>query len=510
MPTIRTVRLLATAAAGRRRRRRRRRRPRRRLRRPRRRERHHPADQDDDARRLPRRRRALRHQLRVHRRGRGGRLDHPAARRPDRRRCAAATGRCSASPRRWRRPRTSALPGHRRRRRRSRVGAEVILETKIDALDITVLKGGGDEVGRVGARQRLPPHARRARDARLLRPPQPDLHGRPLRRLPRRRARPGRRRRHADHAHDPDRPAVGAAADPQPRPRGERVRRGRRVPAHRRAAEPAGRRPRPHPRPQRGAPTTCCSSDLRSDVGMEWVPDEMWFTYLQVGTEAGALDYDLAISADPTTPPTITDTGVEVSEAQPVLPDGGRSPLWPHRRRRAGRPDRGRRVPRPRRPRATAPSRHEAPPLGDRAWRCRSAPPRSPPAPATRSRRPAPSRTRSGPGLVTVEVGIDHSRFDIGTLRVREGTTRRVRRPQRRPDRPRAHRRHARGAPRPRHRRGAQPPARARRGQRRARARWRRPSTSSPTPAPSSTPATSPATSPTACKAPSRSSSRAD
>src|SRR5688572_13139636 len=52
-------------------------------------------------------------------------------------------------------------------------------------------------------------------------------------------------------------------------------------------------------------------SDLRSDVGMEWVPDEMWFTYLQVGTEARSLDYDLAISADPGTPPTITDTGVE-------------------------------------------------------------------------------------------------------------------------------------------------------------------------------------------------------
>ena len=27
-----------------------------------------------------------------------------------------------------------------------------------------------------------------------------------------------------------------------------------------------------------------------------------------------------------------------------------------------------------------------------------------------------------GPGVVTVEVGIDHSRFDLGTLRVQEGT----------------------------------------------------------------------------------------
>jgi hypothetical protein len=70
-------------------------------------------------------------------------------------------------------------------------------------------------------------------------------------------------------------------------------------------------------------------SDLRSDVGMEWVPEEMWLTYLQVGTEAGALDYDLAISADPTTPPTIADTGVELAETRPVLPKAGALPLWP-------------------------------------------------------------------------------------------------------------------------------------------------------------------------------------
>ena len=66
----------------------------------------------------------------------------------------------------------------------------------------------------------------------------------------------------------------------------------------------------------------------------------MWFTYLQVGTEAGELDYDLAISADPTTPPTITDTGVEVAEAQPVLPDGRAAPALADGRRRTRRPDR--------------------------------------------------------------------------------------------------------------------------------------------------------------------------
>lgn len=70
-------------------------------------------------------------------------------------------------------------------------------------------------------------------------------------------------------------------------------------------------------------------ADLRSDKGMEWVPEDMWFTYLQVGADAAALDYDLAISDDPTTPATIADTGVDASEARPVRLDGDALPLWP-------------------------------------------------------------------------------------------------------------------------------------------------------------------------------------
>ncbi len=54
----------------------------RRVRRTRRRERHDPAHAHDDARGVPRRRRALRHVVRVHRAGQGGRLDRAAARRP--------------------------------------------------------------------------------------------------------------------------------------------------------------------------------------------------------------------------------------------------------------------------------------------------------------------------------------------------------------------------------------------------------------------------------------------
>ena len=38
-------------------------------------------------------------------------------------------------------------------------------------------------------------------------------------------------------------------------------------------------------------------ADLRSDVGMEWVPESMWLSYLQLDADAGDLDYDLAVVA---------------------------------------------------------------------------------------------------------------------------------------------------------------------------------------------------------------------
>lgn len=37
-------------------------------------------------------------------------------------------------------------------------------------------------------------------------------------------------------------------------------------------------------------------ADLRSDEGMGWVPDAMWLSYLRVDTPARTLDYDLAVS----------------------------------------------------------------------------------------------------------------------------------------------------------------------------------------------------------------------
>ena len=70
-------------------------------------------------------------------------------------------------------------------------------------------------------------------------------------------------------------------------------------------------------------------ADLRSDKGMEWVPDGMWFTYLRLEADAGDLDYDLAISAHDGTLPAIADAGIAAAEARPVpLPDDGIA-TWP-------------------------------------------------------------------------------------------------------------------------------------------------------------------------------------
>jgi Uncharacterized protein conserved in bacteria (DUF2330) len=45
-----------------------------------------------------------------------------------------------------------------------------------------------------------------------------------------------------------------------------------------------------------GAAPSGLLADLRSDKGMEWVPDSMWLTYLQVDAPAAALRHDLAVS----------------------------------------------------------------------------------------------------------------------------------------------------------------------------------------------------------------------
>ena len=120
--------------------------------------------------------------------------------------------------------------------------AEVILETKIDALDITVLRGGGKAVGRWAIDHGF-----------LLTPDAPevlDFYSRRSKvfmaaRFDASRARElgqTARRRHPDHVDHPHRRAVGAVADPRTRAGQDGGGERRRVPPHRRAAHAALRR----------------------------------------------------------------------------------------------------------------------------------------------------------------------------------------------------------------------------------------------------------------------------
>ena len=69
--------------------------------------------------------------------------------------------------------------------------------------------------------------------------------------------------------------------------------------------------------------------DLRADKGMGWVPAHMWFTYLQLHVPAAQLGYDLAISDQPNAVPRLMDTGITAAAARPVVaPEPGWA-VWP-------------------------------------------------------------------------------------------------------------------------------------------------------------------------------------
>ena len=175
--------------------------------------------------------------------------------------------------------------------------AEVLLEVTIDALDITVLKGGGDEVGVWASENgfRLPPDAPEVLDFYADRSPiflaasfDAD-------------AAKARRQQVGDgtpiHVSIPtDNPWVplrilglGKQAD-------EPVDADVYLLTERRPTLlPAARDTMPLVHDARA--TDQLLDDLRSDKGMEWVPDEAWLTKLRIGGTAGELVHDLSIDA---------------------------------------------------------------------------------------------------------------------------------------------------------------------------------------------------------------------
>jgi hypothetical protein len=65
--------------------------------------------------------------------------------------------------------------------------------------------------------------------------------------------------------------------------------------------------------------------DLRSDKGMKWVPDDMWLSFLRVNAPAGELDYDLAVSTRPGELPSARMVGYGIPGGPAVEGD---SSLW--------------------------------------------------------------------------------------------------------------------------------------------------------------------------------------
>ena len=71
--------------------------------------------------------------------------------------------------------------------------------------------------------------------------------------------------------------------------------------------------------------STSLLDDLRSDTHMGWVPDSMWLTYYDVNTPAGELDHDLAVSTHVGTMPSARMAGFSV----PASSDDGRTWFLP-------------------------------------------------------------------------------------------------------------------------------------------------------------------------------------
>jgi hypothetical protein len=173
--------------------------------------------------------------------------------------------------------------------------AEVILETKIDALDITILKGGSDAVGAWAVEHGF-----------LLTPDAPEVLAFYAQRSPIFMA----ARFDATRARDLGQQSGDGTPIMLTIPTDEPW-----VPLRILALgqgkakvvnadvflltdeEPALRTGGDGLELQRSEPASrTLLDDLRSDKGMGWVPEHMWFTYLQLNAPAGALDYDLAVS----------------------------------------------------------------------------------------------------------------------------------------------------------------------------------------------------------------------
>ncbi|HEX4820037.1 MAG TPA: DUF2330 domain-containing protein [Acidimicrobiales bacterium] len=66
-------------------------------------------------------------------------------------------------------------------------------------------------------------------------------------------------------------------------------------------------------------------ADLRADKGMEWMPSEQWLTFLTIDTPAGNLNHDLAASVNPARQPSAVDAGITTADVLNSLSIAGGS-----------------------------------------------------------------------------------------------------------------------------------------------------------------------------------------
>jgi len=169
--------------------------------------------------------------------------------------------------------------------------AEVLLQTRIDALDITILRGGGAEVGKWATEHgfRLPPDAPEVLDF------------------------------YADRS--PIFMAASFDADAA-RERGQQV--GDGTPVHLLPQPADNGLTLDHS----AAATDSLLADLRSDKGMGWIPASAWLSKVEINADAAQLKFDLAIDPTGTGAPSMVDAGLAGSGPPPSLPTGNLLVLW--------------------------------------------------------------------------------------------------------------------------------------------------------------------------------------
>jgi len=216
----------------------------------------------------------------------------------------------------------------------SAAGAQVILEARIDALDVTVLKGGGQAVGEWATKNGF-----------LLTPDTPEVLDFYARRSPIFLA-----ARFDGEAAKQKGVAIGDGTPvhitiPTENPWVPlRILGVGRQPAERINADVfllTDKRPALLPGDSvpglvldRQEPATSrLLADLRTDKGMEWVPQSMWLSYLKVDALPSQLTYDLAVDATGAGAPSPEAAGFEMGRPAPpaavAAEDGGAGPVPP-------------------------------------------------------------------------------------------------------------------------------------------------------------------------------------